>query len=373
MEIQHDFPFKTYTINHTDLLFNFFPQFFRIWSIFLDLKIYGINVFIPSVKMIVYLTSAYPFHPVDNFAVIWLQESSRMDPFLVHSLTDDPEKADVILFTEHHPPRDPYFFKVLTHPLYKQFPDKVLLYSDIDKPLPLVPGIFPSIERKYYNPRMTKSGPYIARHCENESIVYRDDNSLEKTFLFSFLGASRTHKVRSKILQLDVKDSFFKDTSDKNLWELDPHSKREFEREYIDVILRSHFILCPRGEGVNSYRLYETMEMGRTPVIISDDWVPMTGPDWDSFSIRIAEKDIDKIPEILSSRKSLSKPMGEQARKNWEVWFSKEICFHRIASLCCELKVTSKNNIKRALYSYGQFLRPFHARKLLSICKNRIL
>lgn len=323
--------------------------------------------------MKLFITSAYPYHPVDNFAVKWLKESAAIDPFGIHTISDDPESADVVLFAEHHPPGDPYFFEVLKNATYKKYKEKVVLYSDSDKPLSKLPGIFPSVEKTFYKKNFNRSGPYIARHCENDSLRL-NHSDIKKEFLFSFIGAARTHRVRKNIIKLDYPGSYLKDTSDKNLWELNREEKKRFEKEYVDVSLKSHFILCPRGEGVNSYRLYEAMEMGLAPVIISDDWVPMQGPCWENFSIRISEKDIKEIPAVLQEKIKYSRKMGEEARKNWEHWFSKEVCFHHIASMCEELVTDNKKEIKqRLIHSYRQFLRPFHSRNLLRFYKNRLL
>ncbi|PKD19671.1 hypothetical protein APR41_15770 [Salegentibacter salinarum] len=322
--------------------------------------------------MNLFLTSAYPYHHSQNFAVSWLKESARLDTFKEHSVSDDPDAADIILFTEHHPPEDPYFFKVLKNDLYKQYPHKSILYTDIDKPLPLLPSILPSIESRYYRKRLVRSGPYIAKQYKNESVLFREE-STEREFLFSFIGAARTHTIRQRILDLNYSNSFVKDSSAINLWELDSNTKKIVEKEYADVSLNSHFILCPRGEGVNSYRLYEAMEMGITPVIISDDWVPMRGPDWDEFSLRVAEKDIQEIPDILLEKKGEARKMGRLARKNWEMWFSKEVCFHHIACMCEDLMKSRESGINKKVYTYSQFLRPFHTRNLLRFYKNSLL
>lgn len=322
--------------------------------------------------MNLFLTSAYPYHPSRNFAVSWLKESAELDTFGKHTISDDPEYADVILFTEHHPPGDPYFFQILGNKLYKKYKHKSILYSDIDRPISILPSILPSIEKKYHKNDFTRSGPYIARHCENTSLV-NGSNNLEKKYLFSFIGAVRTHQVRSRILLLNCTESYLKDTSKNNLWDLGPEEKKKFEVEYVNISLKSHFILCPRGEGVNSYRLYEAMQMGLAPVIISDQWVPMSGPDWKQFSVCIPEKDISKIPGILLERKKEAKRMGNLARKNWEMWFSKEVCFHHIASMCEDLLKYKNDSINKKVYAYGQFLRPFHSRNLLRFYKNRFL
>ena len=50
-------------------------------------------------------------------------------------------------------------------------------------------------------------------------------------------------------------------------------------------------MICPRGWGSSSIRLFEVMEMGRVPVIISDAWVN-EAPKWADFSVRVSEADV---------------------------------------------------------------------------------
>lgn len=320
--------------------------------------------------MKLFLISAYPFHSKDNFAVSWLRLAAALDTVKKHSITDNPEEADIILFTEHHPPSDPYIFNLFKNPIYKKYKEKVILYQDADNPIALVPTISPSIEKNYRKKGFAETAPYIARHTNNESIriVAKD---IEKKFLFSFVGAARTHEIRDKILQINYKNAFLKDTSNKNLWLLNPLDKLKFEEEYIKICHKSYFVLCPRGIGVNSYRLYEVMEMGLPPVIIADQWIPLKGPNWEEFSIIIPENEIINIPEILLKKKLEAQKMGDLARENWEQWFSKKASFNVIANLCEEIhRDRSKNSFKTLIYSYGQFLRPFHFKNILRYLKN---
>jgi hypothetical protein len=319
-----------------------------------------------------FINSAYPYHPQKNFAAMWLRESAASDPFKVHQICSDPNSADIILFAEHHPPQDPYFFQVLQSDIYKKFKHKCYIYHDNPNVLPLLPGVFPSIEKKYYNPCIMQPGPYIARLCTNDEVTYYEKKPLYM-YLFSFVGAVRTHPVRENILRLKHDSCFLKDTSDKNSWELDPSQKKLFEEEYAKISLQSQFVLCPRGVGPNSYRLYEIMEMGIAPVIISDDWVPLPGPDWESFSIQVPESSINIIPSLLEERKEEAELMGLRARKAWEEWFSKEVSFHHIAEACVRLH-NNRNKFNSLLWIriYSQFLRPFHLRNLLRFIKKRI-
>lgn len=323
--------------------------------------------------MKIYICSAYPYHDYHNFASWWLKNVAQANPSDKYQLVEDPEKADSILFTEHHPPQDPYFFKVLNHPLANKFREKCYLYNDSDKPLAIIPTISPSFEKDYFDEKFNRSGPYIARHTENSAVVYRE-NRTEPAYLFSFIGAARTHEIRKLIMNLSYEHSFLKDTSDKNLWQLSEEEKKLFEKQYVDVSLKSKFVLCPRGVGTNSYRLYETMEMGIAPVIISDQWVPMEGPAWDKFSIQILEKDVLNIPDILKSREKDYQIMGQIARKEWEKWFRKEVSFEIIANMVHELHLNRTKYSRLDYYkNFLQFTRSFHFRNLLRHFKKTYL
>ena len=55
------------------------------------------------------------------------------------------------------------------------------------------------------------------------------------------------------------------------------------------------------------------MKMGRACVVLSDDWHPHDGVDWDSFSIRVPESEAARLPEILKELERLNPgdPRGE--------------------------------------------------------------
>ncbi len=105
------------------------------------------------------------------------------------------------------------------------------------------------------------------------------------------------------------------------------------------------------------------MKAGRVPVIISDQWVPPDGPPWNEFSVRILEKDVDKIPRILEKIENNAQQMGRLARQAWEQWFSEEVAFHRITEWCLDIKahrIMPESIMRWSVYI--QLLRPFHFR-----------
>ena len=72
------------------------------------------------------------------------------------------------------------------------------------------------------------------------------------------------------------------------------------------------------------------METGVCPVILSDKLDLPHGPDWDKIALRVRERDIRKLPEILESHLSESAERGRLAREAYEQWFAPDVVFNRI-------------------------------------------
>jgi hypothetical protein len=147
---------------------------------------------------------------------------------------------------------------------------------------------------------------------------------------------------------------------------MDRRERLDYDRRYAEVTKASKFVLCPRGLSPSSIRLFETMRIGRVPVILSDAWLQPLGPEWTKFSIRVAERDSKKIPKILEDREGEAMAMGELARKEWERWFSEEVLFHQLVELCLDIK--RKRTIPESVARWGaylHYLQPFHFRRMV--------
>ena len=79
----------------------------------------------------------------------------------------------------------------------------------------------------------------------------------------------------------------------------------------------SKFVLCPRGLGTSSNRLYEVMQLGRVPVILSDDWDEPGGIPWATFSIRVSESRVAQLRAILERHAPVAAEMGARALSAW--------------------------------------------------------
>jgi len=290
-----------------------------------------------------------------------MRRSAAADRFGVHALTDDPAAADVILFVENCDPIR-HYFEVRRHPVYRALADRCFLFSRHDHPVPFLPGVYASIPRRWHDPARTRGGLYL--NAFDHPFIEYSSAPVARDYLYSFIGQVGTHPLREAMMGLPDDEGFLFDTTP--YWpyaELDDETRRALERQYVDVATRSAFVLCPRGRGASSIRLFEMMRMGRAPVIVSDEWTPPEGPDWDTFSVRVAEGDLDSLPEILRTRADDAAAMGERARRCWENWFSEEATFHRVTNWCLDLRAEHAPRWAAPWSHVGpQLLRPLYLR-----------
>lgn len=136
---------------------------------------------------------------------------------------------------------------------------------------------------------------------------YKNKPLSERKYLYSFIGSYQPDlyltKVREWIFNLpETSESYIKKRTEWH-FEQDVYrnqllgmseseakkiSRMSDEEEYIEVMEESIFCLCPSGSGPNSIRLWEAIEFGCVPIIISDTF--------DDTSIRCVPH--IKIPEI---------------------------------------------------------------------------
>jgi hypothetical protein len=101
--------------------------------------------------------------------------------------------------------------------------------------------------------------------------------------------------------------------------------------EYVQCIKESDYFLCPRGDGNFSVRFYETLSLGRIPVLIDTDVeLPSSSLiDYDSFLIKINIKDINKIDDIiLNFHSAVSGYDFEQMQKKCRQAFDQYLNIH---------------------------------------------
>jgi hypothetical protein len=294
----------------------------------------------------------------------WIRESAKDDPFGEHVLAESPDDADAILFAQAHPGIDPYLLTAWRHPLVRRRPGRCFLYHDNDHALPLMRGIYPSMRKRDYMPDRCRTYGYIARQVPNPFIVYDPKRVAPVRHFYSFYGENNS-AVRARILAAPHPRGEIFDSTGRRHWSMAPGEERDaFMRPYAEAMQASAFVLCPRGYGPVTYRLYETMETGRVPVILSDDFVPPSGPAWEQFSVIIPEARAAEVGEILRDYEGRAGEMGRLAREAWENFFSKRVAFHRLAGLCADLVATPERPFSQTRAAL-KLLRPFPLRRQL--------
>lgn len=312
----------------------------------------------------------------NNFALSELRrfrEYQGRDRFKVHTLVDNADQADVVIFIG---PQVNTMLDFRRSAMWRKYPEKCFVYYGGDRPLPLMPGIYVSIERRLHSPSWTRSASYL-RVAENTNIEPSPFDNCD--LLYSFAGAISNHPVRRQLLDISNSRGLVVDTSQL------PSQQRQrdgitsscdkYVSSYLSLLARSKFVLCPRGIGVSSWRLFETLKAGRVPVIISDQWVPPDGPDWDQISIRIPEAEVSSIPEVLTNREGDAAGLAFAAKTAWDEWFAADVVFHRTVEWCLAIKRDRWLPVKlqSGLY-YLQLAQPFFFRHwLMADIKRQVL
>ncbi len=305
------------------------------------------------------------------YSLRFLRSCAERCPRPEHRLVDRPEDAEVIVFVEGHHDAGvwgPYLEGLRATELYRKHRARCVAFCGMDHPVPLVPGIYPSIPRGWHWRTLTRGGTYILPPNPHLRMVPLGEVSGGPRWLASFIGCAAQVPVRLRLARLGDERMLIQDnTTDfiKALREKRSADVDAFKRQFVETSQQSKFMLCPRGEGTSSIRLFEAMEMGRAPVILADGWVPPEGPDWPSFSIRVEEGNLPRLGAILREREAEAEALGRRARAEWERVYSPESLFDTIVADCLDL--ARGNGLLRDLQLAAarlHFLRPRHLRQL---------
>ncbi|HEY1583440.1 MAG TPA: exostosin family protein, partial [Chthoniobacterales bacterium] len=241
-----------------------------------------------------------------------------------HLLTDDPGSADLILAPIQNAGYGLRFEALRSSKIYQPYAGKLIVYSPDDNQFPSLRGLYPAAPLRWVRRGWALPAHYISSHIHRFS--FSADEAAQKDLLFSFVGSSRTHPIREKILQWRhpravVLDSSSK--SDRHYW-WEKENKDDLLDSFREITRRSRFVVCPRGVSASSIRLFEAIEASSVPVIVADDLALPLGPNWEEFSIRVREREIDDVPRLIEHYADRAFEMGAAARRAWETYFSPE-------------------------------------------------
>lgn len=312
-------------------------------------------------------------HPFVRRDLERLSAFALCDRHGTHSVVDQPEAADLVVFVGSARPNLADITKSI---LYRRFRDQAVLFFSGDRAIPLLPGIYTCLERHPLGNRSGAIAGFYLRVTQNNSLDI--EVPIEQAdYLYSFVGNACNHPLRAAICRLSDSRAFMRDSSKDDRQQDDGISGANCQRglHYRDIMARSKFILCPRGIGVSSWRLFETLRAGRVPVVLSDGWIRPPGPDWDAISLSVPEARVRQLPEILAQEEYRAVKMGAQARQEWERWYAEDTVFHTaVEHLLLAHRLSRREGLHDFLVTYTRYIEPFYIRHwVLSPLKQRLL
>lgn len=213
--------------------------------------------------------------------------------------------------------------------LYHAYQSKAFCVTETDIPTFRMRGLYAANSRSFLTRSRTRTINYLVseRDRGNPDIKALVGQQLEKRYLYSFMGASYSWARKRLFKSISSSaDTLIESTDTYNHWadESDATERKALQRRrYAQVLASSKFVLCPRGGGLSSYRLFEAMSLGIAPVIIADNWKPVELVDW-SFALSIRESQIPRIDQIVRSHEQEWQQRGRAARETYVCFFSRD-------------------------------------------------
>lgn len=128
-----------------------------------------------------------------------------------------------------------------------------------------------------------------------EAHKYRFD--LNRDIFASFIGRKNTHEIRKRI---NCPGAFIPD-------------HRYGLKDFCEIMARSVFALCPRGYGITSFRISESIQYGAIPVYISDEFAIPYDDKRQNYLINITDPSL--VGEVLNA---LTKAQIYELQRNVE-------------------------------------------------------
>jgi hypothetical protein len=267
---------------------------------------------------------------------------ARQDRFRVHELTSDPESADVVLFLDaHHHLPDWRQRALRRHQLIRAFPEKSLVYDERDQPVDALPGVYVAMPARRFDAKRHRAFAYY--YLRTDTRALRD---LTPDLLFSFRGR-RVDRLRDEVLALAHPRGVVEDTSELDFFGPGTNGLAAGRDRYLELVGRSKFVLCPRGAGTSSLRLFEAMAAGRVPVILSNQWVEPAGIDWDTCAVRMPEREVESVPARLEALEEQWSELACNAALVYDEWFRPEVWFHRVIEHCGDVLGAGSIGVRR--------------------------
>lgn len=211
-------------------------------------------------------------------------------------------------------------FTVAPDSHYHTRPESTFAWDQGDQPTGRLPGLFCSLSRRLADPARHRGFCYPLRMNR----LVRECPQADAKHLFGFSG-NVTSPLRARLFAALADEAragraLLRETASLFLRIYSPETDVERAR-YVDDLRLCRFILCPRGNGLSSIRLFETLEAGRVPVILSDALLLPACVDWSACAIIVPEQDLARLPALLAARERDWPVLARNARAEWERCF----------------------------------------------------
>lgn len=220
--------------------------------------------------------------------------------------------------------------------LYQDHSSKFVFYNLDDKPVCLHEdsnGIKFTAMPMYDYTQNKKSNIIMMPLVEKKFELLSDEDrehlrSKKRKYQYGFIGAISTSGRASIRTQRDfVKNfinkynSYIEDTTHKtSIFHVrKPGKFKKFHEDYMNKLSKCKFGLCPVGQGLNSYRLGECLQLGIVPIIVGHKSLPFEQYIyWDSFSLVFANEHEATHENI--QKKMLNRDYNLMSKKCIEIW-----------------------------------------------------
>ena len=292
---------------------------------------------------------------LDAQAAKMLAVVQKLDQF---TLTSDPQEAEAILMT------DDDSRLISGSAVFKAHKAKCVTLFDGDVMSYYAPSLYASNHRGLLSRgRALTAGPFaslidVPKGPRNSWISRLKDVEVEKRYLYSFMGGS-TSMARKRLLRnfrsLNIADVLIECTDHYKHWAGGSTSDKSAQQQrYVEMMMASKYVLCPRGASASSIRLFEAMELGCAPVVLADSWIPVDGVDW-SFCIFVPESRLHDIDAIVRSHGEEWRERGATARRVFEEHFAPASFGRTLERQLRDLlrrRVDGRERLIRALYPF---------------------
>lgn len=282
---------------------------------------------------------------------IWCKQfTSRLEQYSNDEIQviADPSEATIILFLSSGAIQKGYWVSnhLKKNLLFKRYPERCFIWDTSDDPLSFLPGLYASMPRRSFNPKLHRTFTYWELPTANMPVPPK----VKRDIFYSFMGGC-TANVRKRLFEMTHStDAVVEKTANFNHGNWATENVKE---PYVDVLRRSQFALCPRGVGASSYRLFEAMRFGAIPVILSDSLVLPDGPDWSKCSIQVPERNIHLINKILEKQTAVEQ-MSQYAERYYEAYFSEQNFLRNIVRLIMSIRSSSHSRLNDWAFYEGQ-------------------